>query len=157
MQCKQFTLRAQNRSGGKDADNKNMALLCTSFYCFFCEMQNLLTLAQHFFFRQNIMVPWFITLVFQIFVKIALSQSCDKEVCDEPATKLKKCKVFDHSKFLDEDSPSILLGKILMYKTFFPSKNLTKYLKKMFKQLFYFMWLSFSVKKSVCKLKSIIQ
>ena len=67
-------------------------------------------------------MAWHTSLVFLLsFCSIVLSLDfCDNEqLCDsEPTTGLKKCKYFDPAQF-NEDSPSIVYGKITYTVHFF--------------------------------------
>ena len=50
--------------------------------------------------------------IFVFLFPFALSQHCEKDRCDDGESgELKKCKYFDPTQF-NEDSPSILYGKI---------------------------------------------
>ena len=65
-------------------------------------------------------MAWHTSLFFLLSCSIVLSQVCDNEqLCDsEPITGLKKCKYFDPAQF-NEDSPSIVYGKITYTVHFF--------------------------------------
>ena len=65
-------------------------------------------------------MAWHTSLVFLLYCSIVLSQVCDNEqLCDsERTTGFKKCKYFDPAQF-NEDSPSIVYGKITYTVHFF--------------------------------------